>query len=72
MKQHFVKNLTYLIPTFGIINFFVFYYVATLYYPGGWETNRDVEGFSWVHNYSCTLLIHMVITESLTQVEFLQ
>jgi hypothetical protein len=27
-----------------------------LYYPGGWETNRDVEGFSWVHNYSCTLL----------------
>ena len=56
MKQHFAKNLPYLIPTFGIINFFIFYYITTIYYPGGWKANRTMEGFNWVHNYSCTLL----------------
>lgn len=56
MKHPFIKSLLYLIPTFGIINFFVFYFIATLYYPGGWEANRNIEGFNWMHNYSCTLL----------------
>jgi hypothetical protein len=36
--------------------FIVLYIVATLFYPGGSEYDRQAKGFSWLHNYWCNLL----------------
>jgi hypothetical protein len=45
-----------LIPFIGICLFTILYFTATLFYPGGNETDRSAKGFSWQHNYWCELL----------------
>ncbi len=45
-----------LLPTFGTIIFVCLYFVASLFYPGGSQVNRNATGFSWVNNYWCNLL----------------
>lgn len=45
-----------LLPIAGAILFLVFYYIATLNYPGGSQADKTGKGFSWVHNYWCNLL----------------
>ncbi|MGB4848212.1 MAG: hypothetical protein WBP41_09865 [Saprospiraceae bacterium] len=45
-----------LIPVFGTILFVALYIIATLYYPGGSQTDIHSTGFSWTNNYWCTLL----------------
>jgi hypothetical protein len=35
--------------------------VATFYYPGGSQANKNSIGFSWIHNYWCNLLDTMAI-----------
>jgi hypothetical protein len=53
---HKEKNIWVLTPIFGTILFVVFYFVATLLYPGGSQVDRNAVGFSWVNNYWCNLL----------------
>ena len=43
-------------PVFGILIFLCLYVIATRYYPGGSEFNKNSSGFSWVNNYWCNLL----------------
>ena len=45
-----------LTPIFGTILFVIFYVIATLFYPGGSQTDKNSIGFSWTHNYWCNLL----------------
>ena len=50
------RNVWVLAPVLGIMLFIVFYIVATLFYPGGSQVDRNSIGFSWAHNYWCNLL----------------
>lgn len=50
------KNIFVLIPTLGILIFIVLYFIATLYYPGGSQVEKNSIGFSWIDNYWCNLL----------------
>lgn len=50
------KNIRVLIPMFGTILFVVLYIIATLYYPGGSQADKNSTGFSWANNYWCNLL----------------
>jgi hypothetical protein len=34
----------------------LFYFIATLYYPGGSQLSKNSKGFSWTQNYWCNLL----------------
>lgn len=43
-------------PIFGTILFIVLYIVATFYYPGGSQADKNSIGFSWTNNYWCNLL----------------
>lgn len=43
-------------PIFGTIVFVILYIVATLFYPGGSQVDKNSIGFSWVNNYWCNLL----------------
>lgn len=45
-----------LAPLFGIIIFVCLYIVATLFYPGGSQVDKNAKGFSWAQNYWCNLL----------------
>ena len=45
-----------LTPIFGTILFVVLYVVATLFYPGGSQADKNSIGFSWINNYWCNLL----------------
>lgn len=45
-----------LIPIFGTILFVVLYIIATLFYPGGSQVDKNSIGFSWTNNYWCNLL----------------
>lgn len=45
-----------LITWIGIVNFFIFYFIATLYYPGGSNFDQLENGFNWYTNYWCELL----------------
>jgi hypothetical protein len=45
-----------IIPTAGIIFFFIFYLIATLFYPGGSNFDPYENGFNWETNYWCELL----------------
>lgn len=49
------------IPLVGIPCFVLLYIIATLYYPGGSQTDPNAIGFSWLHNYWCNLLNHKAI-----------
>ena len=50
------KNIWVLTPIFGTILFAALYVVATLYYPGGSQIDKNSIGFSWINNYWCNLL----------------
>jgi hypothetical protein len=51
-----IKRLWVLIPILGIASFAILYFVATLYYPGGSQFDKNSIGFSWKYNYWCNLL----------------
>ena len=53
-----------LLPLFGSILFLMLYWLATLYYPGGSEWDKNSIGFSWMHNYWCNLLNETAINGS--------
>ncbi|PIQ21332.1 MAG: hypothetical protein COW65_09725 [Cytophagales bacterium CG18_big_fil_WC_8_21_14_2_50_42_9] len=55
-KQHQRDSLWKLAPLFGSTLFLLLYFVATLYYPGGSQFDKNTKGFSWAHNYWCNLL----------------
>jgi hypothetical protein len=50
------KSIWVLTPIFGAILFVVLYIVATVFYPGGSQVDKNSIGFSWIHNYWCNLL----------------
>ena len=45
-----------LIPLFGTLVFVILYGLATLFYPGGSQVDKNEKGFSWSQNYWCNLL----------------
>jgi len=45
-----------LTPIFGTIIFVILYVLATLFYPGGSQVDKNSIGFSWANNYWCNLL----------------
>ncbi len=51
-----LKNISLLTPIFGTILFVLLYIIATFYYPGGSQVNKNSIGFSWINNYWCNLL----------------
>ena len=51
-----VKNIWLLSPIFGTLFFVVLYIVATLFYPGGSQFDKNSIGFSLTNNYWCNLL----------------
>jgi hypothetical protein len=53
-KAH--KERWLLLPVFGIILYVILYLIATRYYPGGSQADRNSIGYSWVNNYWCNLL----------------
>jgi hypothetical protein len=50
------KKIILLLPTLGILMFFLMYIISTVYYPGGSYYDRSADGFSWMHNYWCNLM----------------
>jgi hypothetical protein len=50
------KNILVLTPILGTLLFVVLYIVATRFYPGGSQVDKDSIGFSWANNYWCNLL----------------
>jgi hypothetical protein len=52
-----------LAPLFGAVLFLCLYYIATLYYPGGSQADKNSNGFSWINNYWCNLLNQNAINE---------
>ena len=50
------KDLFILIPLFGSFVFILLYILATIYYPGGSQVDKNSIGFSWINNYWCNLL----------------
>jgi hypothetical protein len=50
------SNYLLLLPIAGAILFLFFYYIAALNYPGGSESDKAGNGFSWLHNYWCNLM----------------
>ncbi len=51
-----IKDARFLAPLFGILLFILLYFIATLFYPGGSQLNKNSNGFSWGQNYWCNLL----------------
>lgn len=54
--QKHKNSYSVLIPIVGIILFAILYIIATLYYPGGSQIDKNSIGFSWQDNYWCNLL----------------
>jgi hypothetical protein len=52
---------TILFPIYGIIIFGILYLIATFYYPGGSQIDKNAIGFSWANNYWCNLLNKIAI-----------
>jgi hypothetical protein len=50
------KNIWLLTPFFGTLIFVLLYFVATVFYPGGSQADKNAIGFSWINNYWCNLL----------------
>lgn len=50
------NNILLLTPIFGTVLFVILYFVATCFYPGGSQVDKNAVGFSWVNNYWCNLL----------------
>jgi len=55
------KQIFLLLPVFGIILYVLLYFIATLFYPGGSQADKNSVGFSWVNNYWCNLLYDKAI-----------
>jgi hypothetical protein len=53
-KDH--KERWLLLPVFGIILYVILYIIATRYYPGGSQADKNSIGYSWINNYWCNLL----------------
>jgi len=51
-----IKGIWLLTPLFGTIIFVCLYFVATRFYPGGSQVDKNSVGFSWAQNYWCNLL----------------
>jgi hypothetical protein len=43
-------------PSFGTLIYLALYIVATFFYPGGSQIDKNSIGFSWTQNYWCNLL----------------
>lgn len=50
------QNIWILSPLFGSLLYALLYFVASLYYPGGSQFDKNSIGFSWTQNYWCNLL----------------
>lgn len=50
------KSILLLTPIFGTLLFVLLYFIATLFYPGGSQVDKNSIGFSWTNNYWCNLL----------------
>lgn len=50
------KSIWVLTPFFGILIFTFLYFLATIFYPGGSQPDKNSNGFSWAQNYWCNLL----------------
>ncbi|MBV9960603.1 MAG: hypothetical protein JO072_00015 [Parafilimonas sp.] len=50
------KKLLLFSPIIGIVIFVILYVIATLFYPGGSQVDKNSTGFSWLNNYWCNLL----------------
>lgn len=55
------ENIWVLTPILGTILFVVIYFVATFFYPGGSQVDKNSIGFSWTDNYWCNLLMEDAI-----------
>jgi hypothetical protein len=55
------KSIWVLLPIFGTLLFAVLYVLATLFYPGGSQIDKNAIGFSWINNYWCNLLNEQAI-----------
>jgi hypothetical protein len=55
-KLNSKKNIWTLTPFLGAILFVIVYFIASLYYPGGSQVDKNHNGFSWANNYWCNLL----------------
>lgn len=51
-----IKLILILIPVIGAVLFAILYFIATLYYPGGSQFDKNSVGFSWTYNYWCNML----------------
>ena len=56
MNKDKAKNILLLTPIIGTLIFVILYFVATLYYPGGSQVDKNSIGFSWTNNYWCNFL----------------
>lgn len=56
MKNGIHNPFLYYLPSIGIAGFFILFFVATQYYPGGSYYDRSADSFSWTHNYWCNLM----------------
>jgi hypothetical protein len=54
-----------ILPVIGILGFILFYFIASLYYPGGNQSDPGATGFSWQHNYWCNLFNDQAINGKL-------
>lgn len=50
------QNAWLLAPLFGTLIYLLLYIVATFFYPGGSQVDKNSIGFSWTQNYWCNLL----------------
>ena len=60
-----MNNIWLLTPIFGTLIFVILYFVATLFYPGGLQVDKNSIGFSWKNNYWCNLLNETAINGQL-------
>jgi hypothetical protein len=50
------QNIWLLTPLFGTLIYLLLYIIATFFYPGGSQVDKNSLGFSWTQNYWCNLL----------------
>jgi len=55
-KSVLKNNKWILIPLFGTLLYTLLYFIASRYYPGGSQFDKNSIGFSWTQNYWCNLL----------------
>ncbi len=57
------QNIWVLTPLFGSLLFICLYFIATFFYPGGSQVDKNSQGFSWTNNYWCNLLNEHAMNE---------